>query len=268
MTTQKIHAQTYGRCTYTTILDEKYCMNIGLVKHGIWGMASWSLKKMLKLSILSFQTGVAEGRLLGNYFHPPCLIGPVYHDFLRNLYPQLLQIWVCRLLRFIFGSCVMGAPPHFLLAVREFLNNVFPAQQIRGGEPTGWPARSPDLKSYDFYIWGHLSLFLILQRSVTWDWYDLYDTWNSQLSQPVTVQTCNLLRWSWRWTLQASSLIIRWTWLVNHAPTFIKHIFLYWGVDSHSVDMTMHFSFTLCKLNSTGYSRSQTADRWSGNSRL
>ena len=40
----------------------------------------------------------------------------------------------------------MGAPPHFLLAVQEFLNNVLPAQWIRGG-PTGWPARSPDSKS-------------------------------------------------------------------------------------------------------------------------
>jgi len=102
---------------------------------------------MLKLSILSFHTGIAEGRLLGNYFLPPRLTGAVYRDFLRNLRPQLLQIWVCRLQRFIYGSCIMGAPPHFLLAFREFLNNVFPAQWIRGGGPTGWPARSPDLKS-------------------------------------------------------------------------------------------------------------------------
>jgi hypothetical protein len=82
-------------------------------KHDFRVIASWSLKKMLKLSILSFQTGVAKGRLLGNYFPPPCLTGPVYHDFLRNLYPQSLQIWVCRLLRLIFGSRIMGAPPHF-----------------------------------------------------------------------------------------------------------------------------------------------------------
>jgi len=37
------------------------------------------------------------------------------------------------------------APPHFLLAIWEFLSN-FPEQQIERGEPTAWPAHFPYLK--------------------------------------------------------------------------------------------------------------------------
>lgn len=60
---------------------------------------------------------------------------------------------------------------------------------------------------------------------------------------------------------------------VNSKPrfkrsTFIKHIFLCCGVDSHTVDLAKHSSRALYTLNSTGYSRSSSADRWSGNSPL
>jgi hypothetical protein len=46
-----------------------------------------------------------------------------------------------------------GAPPHYLLAVREFLNNMFPEQWIEQGTPTAWPAPSRDLNHLDFYFW-------------------------------------------------------------------------------------------------------------------
>ena len=44
---------------------------------------------------------------------------------------------------------------------------------------------------------------------------------------------------------------------------FIKHFFLYSGVDSPSVGLAVHFSFILYKRNSKRYSRYQTDDRWS-----
>jgi hypothetical protein len=37
-----------------------------------------------------------------------------------------------------------GAPPHYLEAVREYLNTRF----------SGWPPRSPDLTPLDFVFWG------------------------------------------------------------------------------------------------------------------
>jgi hypothetical protein len=51
-----------------------------------------------------------------------------------------------------------GVPAHFLLAVRELLNNVFPEQRLGQGGPTACPVRSPDLNPLHFYLWGHYTL--------------------------------------------------------------------------------------------------------------
>ena len=47
-----------------------------------------------------------------------------------------------------------GAPAHFALDVREYLDNVFPNRWIGRGGPVQWPPRSPDLTPMDFFIWG------------------------------------------------------------------------------------------------------------------
>ena len=49
-----------------------------------------------------------------------------------------------------------GAPPHFDLDVREYLNNVFPNRWIGRGGPVQWPPRSPDLTPMDLFIWGEM----------------------------------------------------------------------------------------------------------------
>jgi hypothetical protein len=51
-----------------------------------------------------------------------------------------------------------GAPPHFSIAVREFLDNMYPARWIGWGGPIVWPRRSPDLNPVDFHLWGHEKL--------------------------------------------------------------------------------------------------------------
>ena len=59
-----------------------------------------------------------------------------------------------------FGDIVLvqdGAPPHWALIVRAFLNEHFPMRWIGRGSPfILWPPRSPDLTPMDFFIWGHL----------------------------------------------------------------------------------------------------------------
>lgn len=49
-----------------------------------------------------------------------------------------------------------GAPPHFALDVREFLNTTFPERWIGRRGPLEWAPRSPDLTPLDFFLWGHL----------------------------------------------------------------------------------------------------------------
>jgi hypothetical protein len=49
-----------------------------------------------------------------------------------------------------------GAPPHFYLAVREFLNSVFPEHWVGRGGPTAWPASSLALSPLHFYMLSYL----------------------------------------------------------------------------------------------------------------
>ena len=95
---------------------KKY-MNTGLLKHGFRVPASWGLKKMFKVSTLSFHAGMAGGRLVGLCLLP-CLTAALYHDFVWNFRPELFEnvdlhtrihIW------FMHDS----TPPHFLLAFRN-----------------------------------------------------------------------------------------------------------------------------------------------------
>ncbi|GFG35803.1 hypothetical protein Cfor_03968 [Coptotermes formosanus] len=102
---------------------------------------------MFKAFVLSFHSGIAEDALLGPYVLPPRLTGAVYHDLLRYVLPELLQdVALHTGVYFLFMHD--RAPPHFLLAARKFLNNVFPTQ----GGPTVWTARFPDFSPFDFYL--------------------------------------------------------------------------------------------------------------------
>jgi len=49
-----------------------------------------------------------------------------------------------------------GAPPHYAIVVRNFLDERFPAQWIGRRGPVEWPARSPDLNPLDYFLWGYL----------------------------------------------------------------------------------------------------------------
>lgn len=49
-----------------------------------------------------------------------------------------------------------GAPAHYALIVREWLDAHFPNRWIGRGGPISWPARSPDLNPLDFFVWGFI----------------------------------------------------------------------------------------------------------------
>lgn len=103
------------------------------------------------------------------------------------------------------------APPHLFLALQQFLNNVFPEQQIGRGGPTARPASSPELNPSHFYLWWHLQSAVcaaevgdaqdLQQRTQNGFEMIRYHIWNFPTSQAVTVLTCNVLRWSSTWTL-------------------------------------------------------------------
>lgn len=54
-----------------------------------------------------------------------------------------------------------GAPPHFKVIVRNWLDENFPLRWIGRGTkeqpaPIRWPPYSPDLTPCDFFLWGYL----------------------------------------------------------------------------------------------------------------
>jgi hypothetical protein len=49
-----------------------------------------------------------------------------------------------------------GAPAHYALDVRDWLNQNFPKRWIGRGGPIDWPSRSPDLTLTDYFMWGYI----------------------------------------------------------------------------------------------------------------
>lgn len=61
-----------------------------------------------------------------------------------------------------------GAPPHWTLAVRQFLNQTFPQRWIGRDSPfSHWPPRSPDMTPMDFFLWGFLKSKVYTQQILT-----------------------------------------------------------------------------------------------------
>jgi hypothetical protein len=53
-----------------------------------------------------------------------------------------------------FTSSKTAQPPHYVEAVREYLNTRFSCRWIGQAAPKAWPLRSPDLTPLDFFFWG------------------------------------------------------------------------------------------------------------------
>lgn len=91
-------------------------------------------------------------------------LGAVYRDFLRNVLPELLQN-VDLQTGILLRSTHDVAAPYFLLALQEFLNNLFPEQRIARGGPTAWPAPPPDLQPLLFLSLGTSAVYCLCYRS-------------------------------------------------------------------------------------------------------
>ena len=49
-----------------------------------------------------------------------------------------------------------GAPPHYAIPVRQYLDHKLPNRWMGRGGPIPWPAQSPDLTPCDFFLWSYL----------------------------------------------------------------------------------------------------------------
>ena len=83
-------------------------------------------------------------KILGNYI-----------IFIRDILPEMLENVPLQVRQQLWFQHE-GAPAHFALDFREYLNNVFPNRWIGRSRPVQWPPRSPNLTPMDFFIWGEM----------------------------------------------------------------------------------------------------------------
>ncbi len=60
-----------------------------------------------------------------------------------------------------------GAPAHYAVSVREFLDREFDGRIIGRRGQIEWPARSPDLTCMDFYFWGTVKDMVYARKPLT-----------------------------------------------------------------------------------------------------
>jgi inhibitor of nuclear factor kappa-B kinase subunit alpha len=87
------------------------------------------------------------------FFAEATVTGPVYLDMLEQLLePQLLTDGILDTVVFQQD----GAPCHYAVIVRDYLDRSFPSRWIGCGGTQPWAASSPDLTPLDFFAWGFI----------------------------------------------------------------------------------------------------------------
>lgn len=98
--------------------------------------------------------GLTKSKVYGPFFFGERTVtGNSYIDMLQQfLQPQLQEDGILETVVFQQD----GAPPHFALIVREYLDATFPRRWIGRGSNRIWAPRSPDLTPLDFFAWGYV----------------------------------------------------------------------------------------------------------------
>jgi len=94
---------------------------------------------------------LCSGGVIGPVFFERTIDGGIYLDMLRKTAVPRMQAMPN------FGQMLFqqdGAPPHYAILVREFLDATFPGRWIGRRGSIDWPPRSPDLTPLDFFFWG------------------------------------------------------------------------------------------------------------------
>lgn len=99
--------------------------------------------------------GIMGDKLIGPVFFNGILNGQKYRYFLDQELPLLLEELSLQERRSMWFQHD-GCPAHFSIGARQILDQIYNDCWIGRGGPVHWPARSPDLTSPDFFLWGYL----------------------------------------------------------------------------------------------------------------
>lgn len=117
---------------------------------------NWHREAPLHSQKVTVWAAMSRFGILGPYFFPDdatvnwesylMLLGEFEFD-LRSKFPAAFQ-------QVVFQQD--GAPPHWKLEVRAWLNHHFPRWIGRDSPYARWPPRSPDLTPSDYFLWGYI----------------------------------------------------------------------------------------------------------------
>lgn len=163
------HQQLRGRILFT---DEATFTRDGITNTR--NSHSWALENPFETTETHFQyrfsvniwCGVLNNLLIGPFVFQERLTSEHYLNFLQNDLSGLMEdVPLQNRVNMWFQQD--GAPPHFGINVRTYLNNNFANRWIGRGGPVLWPPRSPDLTPLDYYLWGHMKSLVYSNKPQT-----------------------------------------------------------------------------------------------------
>ena len=96
---------------------------------------------------------IHAGGIIGPFFFEGTVTGATYLAMLQSqFWPEFVALPNHHNIFFQQD----GAPPHYALAVRQWLNEHLKDKWIGRRGPIDWPPRSPDLTPPDFFLWGFI----------------------------------------------------------------------------------------------------------------
>jgi len=107
--------------------------------------------------------GIVNKILLGPY-KIDHLNGVTYLNFLENDFEEMFDDNIPLSISNKIYFMQDGAPAHYSLTVRDYLDERFPEKWIGRRGSIAWPARSPDLTPCDFFLWGYLKSYVYQQK--------------------------------------------------------------------------------------------------------
>jgi len=110
--------------------------------------------------------GIINNFVIGPFFFEGTLTGRSFIHFLENDFEELINN-VPQDMRNEMWFQLDGAPPHFAINVRQWLNENFQNKWIGRGSTIRWPARSPDLTPLDFFLWGYVKQKVYVEPPTT-----------------------------------------------------------------------------------------------------
>ena len=96
--------------------------------------------------------GILGNALIGTFTIEDRMRGEDYLNFVEDVVMLMLNDMPLQSRRYLWYQ-LNGAPVHFTLPVRQWLDHHFPGSWIGRDGPVAWLARSPDLSQLDFFLW-------------------------------------------------------------------------------------------------------------------